>query len=112
MGFENKGIPGTANLGLAKVKKGGLYVCIAGDAPTTTNSGKKIQFFLTDSSNYKFLDAIKQVVDSGKLRPVIQESFTLNKTAAAFDLQAAGHVTGKLSILPLNCPSSPCNQKQ
>merc|ERR1712194_293327 len=98
--------------GLAKVKKGGLYTYIAGDAPTTTNSGKKIQFFLTDSSNYRFLDAIKQVADSGKLRPVIQERFTFNNISAALTLEAAGHVTGKLSILPLNCPSSPCNQKQ
>lgn len=44
------------------------------------------------------LEKITALVDSGKLRPVIEKTFPLEQVADAHRLSAAGHVRGKLVI--------------
>jgi len=96
--YENLGLAGTADQGLAKVRDGGLFVYIAGNAPTKSKPGVAVQYFLCDSSDYRHLDALKEVVDAGKYQPVVQATFALADVAKAFDTLSAGHIVGKIAI--------------
>ena len=44
------------------------------------------------------LDRLAELVDRGALRPVIAESFPLERTADAHRLSETGHVRGKVVI--------------
>ena len=44
------------------------------------------------------LDVLSQLVISGDLTPVIQETFSLSATASAVALVEAGHVHGKVVV--------------
>lgn len=48
--------------------------------------------------NHKDLVALKQLVESGKLRPVIDKAFTLEKTPAALAYIEEGHTRGKVVV--------------
>lgn len=96
--FENLGASGTADKGLAKVKPGGVYVYIAGDAPTHTKAGVSVDFCLTDSSHYSHLEAIAQVANAGKLKPIIDTIYPLSQIGDAFARGATGHTLGKIAI--------------
>lgn len=96
--YENLGQPGTADKGLDKVRSGGVYTYIAGSKPSKTKAGVEIDFFLTDSTDYKFLDAIKAVVEAGGLKPVIQKTYPLAQTAQAFVDESTKGIVGKLAI--------------
>lgn len=95
--YENLGAAGTADLGIAKVKEGGIYVYIAGSKPRA-KFGVKVYTFLTDASHYLKLDAIKTVADAGHLVAVVQQSFELANTSAAFDQESKSGAIGKLAI--------------
>ena len=44
------------------------------------------------------LEQLTQLVDSGQLRPFVQQSFGLSEVGAAFNVSMGGQVVGKLSI--------------
>lgn len=96
--YENLGAPNTADKGLAKVRTGGEFVYIAGNAPSTTKTGVGINFFLCDSSHYEHLEAIRDVVDKGELKPLISTTYQFKELAAAFAANQAGGTIGKIAI--------------
>merc|ERR1712194_120615 len=96
--YENIGIPGTADKALAKIKSGGLFAYIAGDGPTKPKAGVQVESYLCDSSSYKFLDAIKEVVDAGKFKAVVHSTYTLTDLSKAFIDESAGGTIGKRKI--------------
>jgi len=102
--FDTVGVGGTAESAYQILKDGGSFVTIAGalasDATAASRPSVKQNFFLTDSSDYKQLDDLKELVDAGKLVPVLDETFTFSEIAACFNHSIAGHSTGKVSVVP------------
>lgn len=96
--FENLGLSGTADLGLNKVRAGGVYTTIAGSLPDKTKEGVKIASFMTDSSDYHFLDALKDAVENEGLLPIIKKKYPLYQVGQAFTLQSTTNIVGKIEI--------------
>jgi NADPH:quinone reductase-like Zn-dependent oxidoreductase len=101
--YDNYGEDPDAMMRVLKSGTGEL-VTIAGKTSTHPKAGVKQHSFLTDSSNYATLDAIGALVTGGKVKPVVQASFKLEKLPAAFDVSKKGGVVGKLGICVVeNC---------
>lgn len=102
--FDTVGIPGTAELAYKLLRDGGSFVTIAGalapDATAKSRPSVKQHFFLTDSSDYRQLDALKELVDAGKLQPVIGRTFSTAEIAACFNYSMADHSVGKNLVVP------------
>lgn len=89
------------------LKKGGTYVMIGGPfkqmlkiltaGPFLSMGGKKLMSMLV-KSNKKDLLFIKELVESGKIKPVIDKVFTLEKTSDAIRYSESGKAAGKIVI--------------
>jgi NADPH:quinone reductase-like Zn-dependent oxidoreductase len=60
---------------------------------------KKIGLMGTAQSNKKDLIFIKELLEAGKVVPVIDRSYPLSETAAAIRYLEEGHARGKVVIL-------------
>jgi NADPH:quinone reductase-like Zn-dependent oxidoreductase len=60
-------------------------------------SRRRMVFFVT-KPNRADLDTIRELVEAGKLTPVIERRYTLDETAEALRAMGAGHLRGKLVI--------------
>jgi len=102
--FDTVGATNAAELAYQVLKDGGSFVTIAGalasDATAASRPSVKQEFFLTDSSDYRQLDELKELVDAGKLWPVLDQTFSISEIAACFDHSINGHSTGKVSVVP------------
>jgi len=102
--FDTVGATNAAELAYQVLKDGGSFVTIAGalasDATAASRPSVNQEFFLTDSSDYRQLDTLKELVDAGKLRPILDETFSFSEIAACFDHSINGHSTGKVSVVP------------
>jgi len=102
--FDAVGRPGTAEDAYKILKDGGSFVTIAGglasDATAASRPLVKQEFFLVDSSDYRNLDTLKELVDAGQLRPVLDQTFSASEIASCFNYSMAGHSTGKVSVVP------------
>jgi len=102
--FDTVGVPGTAELAYKILKDKGSFMTIAGglasDATAASRPSVKQNFFLTDSSDYRQLDTLKELVDAGKLRPILDETFSISEIAACFNYSIAGRTVGKVSVVP------------
>lgn len=102
--FDTVGSSGNAELAYKILKDGGSFVTIAGalasDATAASRPSVKQHFFLTDSSDYKQLDSLKELVDAGKLRPILDETFSISEISACFNHSITGHSVGKVSVVP------------
>lgn len=100
--YDNYGAPGTADAAMPSLKPGGSFVFLPGKGGTLSKHPKKdvkqINFGLCDSSHYKDLDDIKQFVDNGQLKAVVQKVFPLAQIREAFNTSYSGHVVGKLGV--------------
>ena len=59
--------------------------------------GAHFHYLLMRSSGDQ-LREITKLVEAGRLRPVIDQVFPLDQTAAAFTYSESGHATGKIVI--------------
>jgi NADPH:quinone reductase-like Zn-dependent oxidoreductase len=85
----------------------GKYVMVGGALPQIFKSilfgwalslgSRKIRF-LTAKALQKDLELIVSLVNEGKIKPVIDRKFPLDKTAEAFRYLVAGHARGKVVI--------------
>lgn len=102
--FDAVGATDAAERAYKKLKDGGSFVTIAGalasNATAASRPSVKQHFFLTDSSDYRQLDTLKELVDAGKLRPILDETFSISEIAACFNHSISGHSTGKVSVVP------------
>jgi len=102
--FDTVGVSGTAELAYDVLQDGGTFVTIAGAlAPSPVARSRpsvKQHFFLTDSSDYQQLDVLKELVDAGKLTPVLDETFPTAQIADAFRHSMGHHAVGKISVVP------------
>lgn len=90
-----------------KLNPNGIYVMVGGALPQVFKSilfgwmnsfgSKKIRF-LAAKSNQKDLEFIVMLTNESKIRPVIERSFPLEKSAEAIHYLSKGHAGGKLII--------------
>lgn len=59
--------------------------------------GKKLRFFIA-KSNQKDLNFLKELIEAGKLRPVVENRYPLTETAEAMRYFKKGHSRGKVVI--------------
>jgi len=102
--FDAVGARNAAELAYQTLKDGGAFMTIAGalasDETAASRPSVKQSFFLVDSSDYRNLDTLKDLVDAGKLRPVLDTTFTTSEIAACFNHSINGHSVGKISVVP------------
>lgn len=93
--YDNFGAPGTADKAMAKLRPGGTFVYIMGSPSKNPKKGVKQVYVLTDSSDYRNLDTLRQY----NLRAVVQNAYPLDKVGDAFSENMAGGVVGKVAIV-------------
>jgi len=91
------------------LKSKGAYVCAGGTLPQlfqamllgslmSRKNGKKMGFMGIAKFNQKDLVYIKQLLETGKVVPVIEKSYPLNEVPAAMRYISEGHARGKLVV--------------
>lgn len=89
------------------LKPKGVYVMVGGALSQIFKSilfgwmmsfGTKKMRFLTAKSNQKDLEYIVTLANDGKIKPVIDKLFPLDKTVDAFRYLGEGHTRGKVVI--------------
>jgi NADPH:quinone reductase-like Zn-dependent oxidoreductase len=76
---------------------GGLVITIAGLAQQEVPDGVRHERLLVEA-DHAGMDAIRQLVEEGSLRPVIAGTFPLTEVAKAHATGETGHVAGKLVL--------------
>ena len=98
----------TAELAMRKLRPGGVFVGIVSTklAPTPKRGVKQLYFDLPDALNNnetrkrEGLDAVASLIGGGKLRPFVQQTFSLEGVPAALAMVAKG--VGLVSKLAVN----------
>src|SRR5579872_7042540 len=94
--------PENAARSLAVLRDGGLLVSIVGlpdeVAALARQQGKRAVNMLVDA-DHAGMTAIADLVESGRLRPVVAGAFLLPDAAKAHELGDTGHVAGKLVLV-------------
>lgn len=103
--YDTVALSGTGNLAYDVLRDGGHFITLltqglADSATAAKRPSVKQEFFLTDSSSYRNLDILKELVDAGKLRGHIEATFSLDRVAGAFNHSMGGHTAGKVSVVP------------
>jgi NADPH:quinone reductase-like Zn-dependent oxidoreductase len=109
--FDTVGLAGTGELAYDVLRDGGTFVTLlqsglASDATAKARPSVQQHFFLTDSSDYKQLDVLADLVDSGKLKPIVDGTFQSSEIAACFNYSMSGHTVGKSSVVPSKSASA------
>ena len=86
----------------------GRYVCSGGSmtqvfqglllGPLLSAFGSKKLSTMAAAANSRDLTQIKELVENGKIRPVIDRMYPLNEAAEAFRYLGEGHAHGKVLI--------------
>jgi NADPH:quinone reductase-like Zn-dependent oxidoreductase len=81
------------------LKRGGILVSIIGTPPeeTATAHGVRSAFLFIQPSP-AILAQLAQMVEGGKLRPVVGAEFALKDIAKAHALSQSGHAVGKIVL--------------
>ena len=101
---DNHGAKGTADLAMRTLRSGGVYILLpGGGGGTLSKKGKagvtQVNYGLTTSGDHAGLDILKNLFEQGRLKPHVQQTFTLETAAQAFALSKAGHVVGKVAVV-------------
>jgi NADPH:quinone reductase-like Zn-dependent oxidoreductase len=109
--FDTVGLAGTGELAYDVLRDGGTFVTLlqsglASDATAKARPSVQQHFFLTDSSDYQQLDVLADLVDSGKLKPIVDGTFQSSEIAACFNYSMSGHTVGKSSVVPSKSASA------
>lgn len=90
------------------LKPGGIYIMIGGNGAQMTQAmiagplfsiiGKKKFKHLMAKPNKENLSQIKDLLESGKVKPVMDKTYTLSEVANALSYLKLGHAKGKVTI--------------
>jgi len=96
---------GTGSLAYDVLKDGGFFVTLqpwplANETVANSRPSVTQKFIAMPDALYEFkdLDILRELVDSGKLTPHVQKTFSLAELGEAFVTQKAGHTVGKNSV--------------
>jgi NADPH:quinone reductase-like Zn-dependent oxidoreductase len=85
------------------VRKGGVLVTIAGDAPPETASKYGVHgASILVQPNRSELVLISQLIDAGSIRPIVESVFPLSQAREAYERGLLGHNRGKLVLKVLD----------
>jgi len=79
---------------------GGTAAIMAGLVETAVLSrfgNQKMPFFLATNSKEDLM-VLKELIEAGKVRPVVERTYPLSETAAAIGYLEEGHARGKVVI--------------
>merc|ERR1712224_389076 len=75
--YDNYGSAGTADAALPSIRSGGVFIFLPGKGGAVSKHSKEgvkqIDYGLCDSSHHEDLDALKELVDEGHLKAVIDK---------------------------------------
>ena len=90
------------------LSQNGIYVMVGGSekqlyqamllGPWISMTGSKKMGSILQRANQKDLDFIKELLESGKVKPVIDRSYKLNEVPEAFRYFEEGHAQGKVVV--------------
>ncbi len=81
------------------LRKGGVMVTIAGDAPEEKASSHGVRgVSMLVEPNRKELTELARLIDSGALRPVVEAVYPLSRAREAYERGLLGHNRGKLVL--------------
>jgi len=100
--YDNFGAAGTADQAMPSLRPGGVFIFLPGKGGALSKHPKpgvkQINYGILGGSTTEDLDTLKALVDAGKLKSVVQQSFGLSEVPQAFNKSFHGHVIGKLGI--------------
>lgn len=82
------------------LKKGGMLVSVVRPAPDLNNIDQREVRgeLVVMQPNGMQLASIAELVDSGKIKPIVSASFPLKEASKAHELMQTGHVRGKIVL--------------
>jgi NADPH:quinone reductase-like Zn-dependent oxidoreductase len=80
------------------LRPGGRLVSIARPPPEPRDGHHEVHYIWVRPSGYDLGEHVTPLVHEGSLRPVVQETFPLERAADAHELLEGGHVRGKLVL--------------
>ncbi|HEY7267647.1 MAG TPA: NADP-dependent oxidoreductase [Solirubrobacterales bacterium] len=89
---------------LETLREGGLWLCIPADVPKAvaaaagTQSKRAVSFLV--EPDYAGLESLAALVDEGKLRVVVEETFPLDQAGRAHERLEEGRAQGKIVLIP------------
>mmetsp|Transcript_19640 Transcript_19640/g.57024 ORF Transcript_19640/g.57024 Transcript_19640/m.57024 type:complete len:290 (-) Transcript_19640:269-1138(-) len=101
--FDTVGEAGSGDHAFRILKDGGAFVTLLPNgrvSPALAASRRQVRqrFSSLSETGTASLDAIKALVDAGKLKVTISSTYNLSQASAAFVESKAGHATGKIAI--------------
>lgn len=103
--YDAVGLKGTGDLAYDTLKDGGHFATVlpsgvASDSTARMRPSVKQLAVGGWPKDYTQLDILRTLADGGHLRPHIDRTFTIAELAKAFNASMAGHIAGKISIVP------------
>jgi NADPH:quinone reductase-like Zn-dependent oxidoreductase len=90
------------------LRKGGVLVTVAGDAPEEKNAKYGVRgVSILVQPNRDQLNQISQLIDAGITRPIVEEVFPLARARKAYERGLLGHNRGKLVLQVSSNPHIP-----
>lgn len=93
----------TADLAVSSqlIKPNGSYVTLH-EGLSANATGINQHFFILDQHSTHEMEILRGMVEAGQLRAAVMERFALNRVPDAIEVVKENHVTGKVSISPIN----------
>jgi NADPH:quinone reductase-like Zn-dependent oxidoreductase len=82
----------------ASLRPGGRLASIAQPPPEPRDGHHEVAYIFVRPSGYDLGEHVTPLVHEGRLRPVVEETFPLERAADAHERIEAGHVRGKLVL--------------
>lgn len=90
----------TTGRSLQKIKPGGTIACIVTPPDFEAAAQRSVHaHFIGSQPNGKILTAIADLIDSGKVKPYIQQTFPFSQIHDALALSEGLHVQGKIAVV-------------
>lgn len=96
--FDTVGF-GTAERSLPTLKPGGTLACIVTPPPFEAAAERQINAkFVSEQPTTRLLTELAQIIDAGRIRPYLQQTFRFDQIHDALQLSQGLHVQGKLAV--------------